>query len=75
MLSVHFVELAFETSDQLFVYCVNCCCVVFERLLDKLLLLCVKPLTLLFGNQVFKRIAVSHCCCGDEFYEFVFKCV
>lgn len=75
MLSVHFVELALETSDQLFVYCVNCYCVVFERLLDKLLLLCVEPLALLFGNQVFKRIAVSHCWCDDELCVFVFKCV
>lgn len=61
MLSVCFVEFALETSDELVIYGGNCVGMVFESLLDKLLLLCIEPLALLFGNQVFKGIAVSHC--------------
>jgi hypothetical protein len=60
MVSIDFVEFAFETVNELIVYGSHLICMVSESLLDKLLLLSVESLALLFGNQMFERITVSH---------------
>lgn len=60
MVSVDFVEFAFETMNKLIVYGGHLIRMVSKSLLDKLLLLSIESLSLLLDNQVFKRIAVSH---------------
>jgi len=50
MVSIDFVEFTFETVNQLIVYCSHLIRMVSKSLLDKLLLLSVESLALLFGN-------------------------